>query len=47
MVVLNLLFAKTALQTNFNVNSLALVDGRPKLLNLKEMLVYYINIEKM
>ncbi len=42
MVVLNLLFAKTALQTNFNVNSLALVDGRPKLLNLKEMLVYYI-----
>ena len=42
IVVLNLLFAKTALQTNFNVNNLALVNGRPKLLNLKEMLVYYI-----
>jgi DNA gyrase subunit A len=42
IVVLNLLFAKTALQTNFNVNNLALVDGRPKLLNLKQMLVYYI-----
>ncbi|MCY1150855.1 MAG: DNA topoisomerase (ATP-hydrolyzing) subunit A [Sphaerochaetaceae bacterium] len=42
IVVLNLLFAKTSLQTNFNVNNLALVDGRPKLLNLKQMLVYYI-----
>ncbi len=42
IVVLNLLFAKTALQTNFNVNNLALVNGRPKLLNLKQMLVYYI-----
>lgn len=42
IVVLNLLFSKTALQTNFNVNNLALVNGRPQLLNLKQMLVYYI-----
>lgn len=42
MVTLNQLFARTPLQTNFNVNSLALVDGKPQLLTLKEMLVYYI-----
>ncbi|MGD1820343.1 MAG: DNA topoisomerase (ATP-hydrolyzing) subunit A [Pleomorphochaeta sp.] len=42
IVVLNLLFAKTPLQSNFNVNNLALVNGRPQLLNLKQMLVYYI-----
>ena len=42
IVVLNLLFAKTALQSNFNVNNLALVNGKPQLLNLKQMLVYYI-----
>lgn len=42
LVVLNLLFSRTALQTNFNVNSLALVNGKPQLLNLKQMLVYYI-----
>lgn len=42
LVVLNLLFARTALQSNFNVNNLALVNGRPQLLNLKQMLVYYI-----
>jgi DNA gyrase subunit A len=42
LVVLNLLFSRTALQTNFNVNSLALVNGKPQILNLKQMLVYYI-----
>ncbi|MDD3902243.1 MAG: DNA topoisomerase (ATP-hydrolyzing) subunit A [Sphaerochaeta sp.] len=42
MVTLNQLFARTALQSNFNVNNLALVNGRPLLLNLKDMLVYYI-----
>lgn len=42
MVVLNQLFARTALQTNFNVNNLALVNGRPQLLTLKDMLVHYI-----
>ncbi len=42
LVVLNLLFSRTALQTNFNANNLALVNGKPQLLNLKQMLVYYI-----
>ena len=42
IVVLNLLFVKTALQSNFNVNNLALVNGKPQLLNLKQMLVYFI-----
>lgn len=42
MVVLNQLFSRTSLQSNFNVNNLALVKGRPQLLTLKEMLLYYI-----
>ena len=42
MVVLNQLFQRTALQSNFNVNNLALVDGRPQLLGLKDMLYYYV-----
>ncbi len=46
MVVVNQLFARTALQTNFNVNNLALVDGRPQLLTLKDMLFYYIEHRK-
>ncbi len=41
-VVLNLLFAHTNLQVNFNVNNLALVDGMPKLCNLKELLHHFI-----
>lgn len=41
-VVLNQLFSHTALQQNFNVNALALVDGRPKLLNLKEMIHHFV-----
>lgn len=41
-VVLNQLFMHTSLQQNFNVNNLALVNGRPKLLSLKEMITYYI-----
>ncbi len=41
-VVLNQLFSHTALQTNFNVNNLALVDGKPKLLNLKELVHYFV-----
>lgn len=31
----------TSLQTNFSVNSLALVNGEPKVLNIKEMIQYY------
>lgn len=41
-VVLNQLFSHTALQQNFNVNSLALVEGKPKLLNIKEMIHYFV-----
>ncbi|HUZ16912.1 MAG TPA: DNA topoisomerase (ATP-hydrolyzing) subunit A [Spirochaetia bacterium] len=41
-VTLNRLFTLTPLQQNFNVNALALVNGRPKLLNLKEMIHYFI-----
>ncbi len=45
-VVLNQLFTHTALQQNFNVNNLALVDGKPKLLSLKEMIYYFIQHRK-
>ncbi len=41
-LTLNRLFTLTPLQQNFNVNSLALVDGRPKVLNLKEMVHYFV-----
>ncbi|MCQ2397792.1 MAG: DNA topoisomerase (ATP-hydrolyzing) subunit A [Sphaerochaetaceae bacterium] len=42
-IVVNHLFRSTALESNFNTNNLALVNGRPKLLNLKDMLTVYIN----
>ncbi|MDC7218843.1 MAG: DNA topoisomerase (ATP-hydrolyzing) subunit A [Spirochaetales bacterium] len=42
-VVLNHLFSLTPLQSNFNVINLALVDGKPKLCNLKQMLEYFIS----
>ena len=42
-IVLNMLFNRTALQSNFNVYNLALKDGRPKLLTLKEMLQSYVD----
>jgi DNA gyrase subunit A len=45
-VVLNQLFTHTQLQQNFNVNNLALVNGRPQLLSLKEMIDYYIRHRK-
>lgn len=41
-IVLNRLFAHTQLQQNFNVNLLALVDRRPRLLNLKDAIAYFI-----
>lgn len=41
-VVLNTLFKYTALQSSFSVNNIALVDGRPKLLNLKQLIKYYV-----
>jgi len=41
-VVLNQLFKYTQLQTAFNVNNIALVNGRPKMLNLKDMIHYFV-----
>ncbi|HSV75577.1 MAG TPA: DNA gyrase subunit A [Bacteroidales bacterium] len=41
-VVLNQLYQHTALQTAFNVNNIALVNGRPLVLNLKDLIVYYV-----
>lgn len=41
-VVLNKLFKYTALQTSFSVNNICLVDGRPQLLNLKELIHYFV-----
>uniref|UniRef100_A0A2B4RB82 DNA topoisomerase (ATP-hydrolyzing) n=1 Tax=Stylophora pistillata TaxID=50429 RepID=A0A2B4RB82_STYPI len=41
-IVLNKLFKHTALQTSFSINNIALVRGRPKLLNLKELIGYFV-----
>ncbi|ERI85698.1 DNA gyrase, A subunit [Bacteroides pyogenes F0041] len=41
-VVLNKLYKMTALQTSFGVNNVALVHGRPKTLNLRDMIKYFI-----
>ena len=45
-VVLNTLFKRTALQSSFGITFLALADGTPKILNLKQMLGYYIEHQK-
>ena len=45
-IVVNHLFQNTELQSNFNVNNLALVEGRPMCLNLKQMLYYYLEHRK-
>jgi DNA gyrase subunit A len=42
-VVLNNLYKYTALQTSFSVNNIALVDGRPEILNLKDMIREFVN----
>lgn len=41
-VVLNKLYKLTQLQTTFSVNNVALVHGRPRLLNLKELIQYFV-----
>ena len=41
-VVLNKLFKMTALQSNFAMNCIALVHGRPRLLNLKQCIQYFV-----
>ncbi len=45
-IVLNMLFTRTALQSNFNIYNLALQNGAPKLFNLKEMLEAYVQHRK-
>jgi len=41
-VVLNTLYKLTSLQTSFGVNNICLVKGRPKLLNLKQLINYFV-----
>ncbi|KAB7530050.1 DNA gyrase subunit A [Flagellimonas olearia] len=41
-IVLNMLYKYTALQSSFSVNNIALVNGRPQLLNLKEIIHYFV-----
>ena len=41
-VVLNTLYKLTPLQSGFSVNNIALVDGRPKLLNLRQLIKYFV-----
>ncbi len=42
-VVLNLLYKYTDLQTSFSVNNIALVGGRPKVLNLRNMITHFVD----
>ncbi|CAI9394355.1 DNA gyrase subunit A [Niallia sp. Sow4_A1] len=46
-VLLNNLYKHTAMQTSFGINLLALVDGQPKVLNLKQCLAYYLDHQKV
>jgi len=41
-VVINTLFKHTQLQTSFSINNIALVKGRPRMLNLKDLIVYFV-----
>ncbi|MEN0055455.1 MAG: DNA gyrase subunit A, partial [Mucilaginibacter sp.] len=41
-IVLNNLFKYTALQTSFSVNNIALVNGRPMMLNLKDLIHHFV-----
>ncbi len=41
-VVLNTLYKMTPLQSSFSVNNIVLVDGRPRLLSLKELIKYFV-----
>ena len=42
-IVLNMLFSRTALQSNFNAYNLALKDGKPQLMTLKDMVSVYVD----
>ena len=41
-IVLNMLYKYTALQSSFSVNNICLVNGRPRLLNIKELIHYFV-----
>ncbi|HIB47954.1 MAG TPA: DNA gyrase subunit A [Flavobacteriaceae bacterium] len=41
-IVLNMLYKYTELQSSFSVNNIALVNGRPRMLNLKDMIHYFV-----
>jgi len=41
-IVINKLYQLTPLQSSFNVNNVALVNGRPRMLNLKELIQYFV-----
>ena len=41
-IVLNMLYKYTALQSSFSVNNICLVNGRPRLLNVKELIHYFV-----
>ena len=45
-VVLNFLYKHTSLQETFGANMLALVDGKPRVLNLREIIYYYLEHQK-
>lgn len=46
-VLLNNLYKQTTLQTSFGINLLALVDGQPKVLSIKQCLEYYLEHQKV
>jgi len=46
-VLLNNLYKQTALQTSFGINTLALVDGHPRILSLKQCLVHYLDHQRV
>ena len=45
-VILNYLYKHTQMQETFGANMLALVDGKPRILNLREMIYYYLEHQK-
>ncbi len=42
-IVLNTLYKYTQLQSSFSVNNIALVNGRPEMLNLKDLILHFVN----
>ena len=42
-IVINKLYQQTPLQSSFNVNNVALVKGRPKMLNLKDLILHFVD----